>query len=131
MEKGDFVLMDYGARYRDYDSDMTRTVVVGEPSAEQRAIYDLVQRTHEECVRAIHGGVDGSDIHNLSVKIISEAGYGAYYGHGLGHGVGIDIHELPNFGRKSTSSRRAPSSPLSPASTCPAWAACAWRTTAW
>ncbi len=101
VEKGDFVLMDYGARYRDYDSDMTRTVVVGEPSAEQRAIYDLVQRTHEECVRAIHGGVDGSDIHNLSVKIISEAGYGAYYGHGLGHGVGIDIHELPNFGRKS------------------------------
>ena len=101
VEKGDFVLMDYGARYRDYDSDMTRTVVLGEPSEEQRALYDLVQRTHEECVRAIHAGVDGSDIHNLSVKIISEAGHGDHYGHGLGHGVGIDIHELPNFGRKS------------------------------
>ena len=101
VERGDFVLMDYGARYRDYDSDMTRTVVLGEPSDKQREIYDLVQRTHEECVRAIHGGVDGADIHNLSVKIISDAGYGDYYGHGLGHGVGIDIHELPNFGRRS------------------------------
>ena len=101
VERGDFVLMDYGARYRDYDSDMTRTVVVGEPTAKQREIYDLVQRTHEECVQAIHGGVDGSKVHNLSVKIISDAGYGDYYGHGLGHGVGIDIHELPNFGRRS------------------------------
>ena len=72
-----------------------------EPTDEQRKIYDLVQRTHEECVKAIHGGVDGRDIHNLSVKIISDAGYGDYYGHGLGHGVGIDIHELPNFGRRS------------------------------
>lgn len=101
VQKGDFVLMDYGARYRDYDSDMTRTVVMGEPTAEQRALYDLVQHTHEECVRAIHAGVDGHDIHMLSVKIISDAGYGDYYGHGLGHGVGIDIHELPNFGRAS------------------------------
>ncbi len=101
VERGDFVLMDYGARYRDYNSDMTRTVVLGEPTDKQREIYDLVQRTHEECAAAIHGGIDGSDIHNLSVKIISDAGYGDCYGHGLGHGVGIDIHELPNFGRRS------------------------------
>lgn len=101
VQKGDFVLMDYGAGYRDYRSDMTRTVVLGEPTDEQRALYDLVRRTHEECVRAIHAGVDGHDIHMLSVKIITDAGYGDYYGHGLGHGVGIDIHELPNFGRAS------------------------------
>lgn len=101
VQKGDFVLMDYGAGYRDYRSDMTRTVVLGEPTDEQHALYDLVQHTHEECVRAIHAGVDGHDIHMLSVKIITEAGYGDYYGHGLGHGVGIDIHELPNFGRAS------------------------------
>lgn len=101
VERGDFVLMDYGAGYRDYRSDMTRTVVVGEPSAKQREIYDLVRRTHEECVRAIHAGVDGRDIHLLSRKIIGDAGYGDYYGHGLGHGVGIDIHELPVFGGRS------------------------------
>ena len=101
VEKGDFVLMDYGAGYRDYKSDMTRTVCVGEPNAKQREIYDIVRRTHEECVAAIHAGVDGSEIHNLSQKLIGDAGYGEYYGHGLGHGVGIDIHELPVFGRKS------------------------------
>ncbi len=101
VERGDFVLMDYGAGFHDYCSDMTRTVVVGEPTAKQREIYDIVQRTHETCVEAIHAGVDGRDIHMLSVKLIGDAGYGDYYGHGLGHGVGIDIHELPNFGRKS------------------------------
>ncbi len=101
VERGDFVLMDYGAGYRDYRSDMTRTVVVGEPTEQQRAIYDLVRRTHEECAQAIHAGVDGHEVHQLSVKIISDAGYGNYYGHGLGHGVGIDIHELPTLGRVS------------------------------
>ena len=101
VERGDFVLMDYGAGYHDYKSDMTRTVCVGEPSAKQREIYDIVRRTHEECAKAAHAGVDGKDIHELSCKIIAEAGYGEYYGHGLGHGVGIDIHELPVFGRSS------------------------------
>ena len=99
VQKGEFVLMDYGARYHDYDSDMTRTVAVGEPSAKMREIYDLVQRTHEECAKAVYAGVDGNEIHELSRKIIGDAGYGEDYGHGLGHGVGIDIHELPNFGR--------------------------------
>lgn len=99
VQKGEFVLMDYGARYHDYDSDMTRTVAVGEPSAKMREIYDLVQRTHEECAKAVYACVDGNEIHELSRKIIGDAGYGEYYGHGLGHGVGIDIHELPNFGR--------------------------------
>lgn len=101
VEKGDFVLMDYGASFCDYRSDMTRTVVMGEPTDEQRALYDLVRHTHEECVKAIHAGVDGHDIHMLSRKIIGDAGYGAYYDHGLGHGVGIDIHERPVFGRTS------------------------------
>lgn len=101
IEKGDFVLMDYGAGYCDYRSDMTRTVVMGEPAEWQREIYELVRKTHEECAKAVHGGVDGHDIHLLSKKIIGDAGYGDYYGHGLGHGVGIDIHEAPNFGRVS------------------------------
>lgn len=101
IEKGDFVLMDYGAGYRDYRSDMTRTVCVGEPSDKQLEIYALVRRTHEECAAAVHAGVDGNDIFKLSKKIIGDAGYGDYYNHGLGHGVGIDIHELPMFGRKS------------------------------
>lgn len=101
VQKGDFVLMDYGAGYRDYRSDMTRTVCVGEPTQEQLDLYALVRRTHEECAAAIHAGVDGNEIFKLSKKIIGDAGYGDYYNHGLGHGVGIDIHEMPNFGRTS------------------------------
>ena len=101
VQKGDFVLMDYGAGYRDYRSDMTRTVVLGEPNQQQLDQYALVRRTHEECAAAVHAGVDGKDIFDLSKKIIGDAGFGAYYNHGLGHGVGIDIHELPNFGRTS------------------------------
>ena len=99
VELGDFVLMDYGASYHDYRSDMTRTVVVGEPAAWQREIYDVVRRAHEQVASTAKAGVIGSDMHNLAVKVISDAGYGDYFKHGLGHGVGIDIHELPNFGR--------------------------------
>lgn len=101
VERGDFVLMDYGASYRDYKSDMTRTVVLGEPSKEQLDLYALVRSTNEACEAAAHAGVDGRDIHMLSRQLICDAGYGDYYGHGLGHGVGIDIHEMPNFGRAS------------------------------
>ena len=99
VQRGDFVLMDYGAGYCDYRSDMTRTVVVGEPTPEQLDLYALVRRTHEECAAAVHAGVEGNDIFKLSRKIIGDAGYGDYYNHGLGHGVGIDIHEMPNFNR--------------------------------
>ena len=99
VQRGDFVLMDYGAGYCDYRSDMTRTVVVGEPTAEQLDLYALVRRTHEECAAAVHAGIEGNDIFKLSRKIIGDAGYGDYYNHGLGHGVGIDIHEMPNFNR--------------------------------
>ena len=99
VQAGDLIVMDYGALYEDYHADMTRTVCLGEPSEEQRAVYEIVRRAHEECAAAVHAGVIGADIHNLSVKIISDAGYGDFYGHGLGHGVGIEIHENPGFGR--------------------------------
>ncbi len=99
VEAGDLIVMDYGALYHDYHADMTRTVCLGEPSDEQFHVYDVVRKAHETCAAAIKPGVIGKDIHDLSVKVISDAGYGAYYGHGLGHGVGIEIHEHPGFGR--------------------------------
>lgn len=95
VEKGDMIVMDYGAGYLDYHSDMTRTVVLGQPSEEQQHVYDVVRLANETCASAIHAGVLGSDIHNLAVKVISDAGYGEYFGHGLGHGVGVEIHERP------------------------------------
>lgn len=97
VAEGDLIVMDYGAGYHDYHSDMTRTVSVGEPSEEQRKVYDVVRRAHEACAEAIHAGVIGRDVHQVAVKVISEAGYGEYFGHGLGHGVGLEIHENPNF----------------------------------
>ncbi len=97
--EGDFVVMDYGALLGDYHADMTRTVCVGEPSARQCEVYSIVRRAHEECAALIRPGVIGKEVHEHSVKVISDAGYGEYYGHGLGHGVGIEIHERPNLGR--------------------------------
>ena len=93
--EGDFVLMDYGAGYHDYCSDMTRTVVVGEPSAEQLRIYVCVRRAHEEAAAAIKPGVHSTDVHNIAEKVLEECGFPGAMGHALGHGVGIDIHELP------------------------------------
>lgn len=99
VQKGDFIILDYGALYRDYHADMTRTVILGAPTDEQRMVYDIVRRAHETCAAAAKPGCIGKDIHNLAVKIISESGYGDYFGHGLGHGVGLEIHEKPVFGR--------------------------------
>jgi Xaa-Pro aminopeptidase len=99
LHDGDMVVMDYGAGYRDYHSDMTRTVCLGEPSDEQRHVYDVVRLAHETCAAAVRPGVIGSDIQGLAVKVITDAGYGDYFKHGLGHGVGLEIHERPNFSR--------------------------------
>jgi len=99
VREGDLIVMDYGALYHDYHADMTRTVCVGEPSERQREVYDIVRRAHEECAAMVRPDIIGKEVHEHSVKVISDAGYGAYYGHGLGHGVGIEIHELPGFGR--------------------------------
>lgn len=98
IEKGSFVLMDYGAALRDYCSDMTRTVVMGQANEKQREIYSIVCEAHEHCSQAIKAGVSTKEVYKLAVKIISDAGYGDNFKHGLGHGVGIEIHELPNLG---------------------------------
>lgn len=99
VREGDLIVMDYGALYCDYHADMTRTVCVGEPSAKQSEVYEIVRRAHEECAAMVRPGIIGKQVHEHSVKVISEAGHGDHYGHGLGHGVGIEIHERPGFGR--------------------------------
>ena len=101
VQEGDMIVMDYGCCVADYHSDMTRTVCLGEPSEEQRHVYDVVRRAHEECAAMAHAGVIGKDVYDHSVKVISDAGYGDYYKHGLGHGVGVEIHEQPNFNRRN------------------------------
>ena len=131
IEKGDFVLMDYGAGYCDYRSDMTRTVVMGEPTQEQLDLYALVRRAHEECVAAIHPGVEGNDIFKLSKKIIGDAAMAITTTMVWATAWALTSTSCPTSTAARISSRSARLSPWSPASTCPAWAACAWRTTAW
>ena len=102
VRPGDMIVMDYGCVVGDYHSDMTRTVCLGEPTDEQRHVYDVVRQAHEECAAMARAGVIGKDVYDHSVKVISDAGYGDCYKHGLGHGVGIEIHEQPNFNRLNT-----------------------------
>ena len=98
---GDMIVMDYGALYNDYHADMTRTVCVGKPCARQREVYDVVREAHETCAKIARPDMSARELHNTAASIIREAGYGEFFNHGLGHGVGVQIHERPHVGQKS------------------------------
>lgn len=99
IEKGDLVTLDFGAKYMGYRSDMTRTIVVGAPSDKQREIYEIVRKAQEEASKAVKPGVAGKVPDACAREYITNAGYGEYFGHGLGHGVGLDIHEGPSLSK--------------------------------
>lgn len=107
LEKGDLVLMDFGCKFEGYCSDMTRTVVLGSASDEQRELYELVLRAQLAGEDAIASGVGGVDADRAARDVIEAAGRGESFGHGLGHGVGLDIHEDPRLRRFSTDVLRA------------------------
>lgn len=96
VERGEFITMDFGCKFGNYCSDMTRTVALGEPDEEMRRVYQTVLDAQLAGIAAARAGVPGCDIHNAAAKVIEDAGYGAYFGHGFGHSVGIEIHESPN-----------------------------------
>ncbi len=97
IENGDFVTMDFGCVYEGYCSDMTRTVVVGKADERQKEIYDVVLRAQTAALDGIHAGLTGTECDAFARRIIEDAGYGSYFGHALGHGVGLYIHESPRF----------------------------------
>jgi len=97
IEKGDFVTMDFGCRHEGYCSDMTRTVVVGKADDKQKEIYNTVLQAQLAALEVLKAGMKGSEVDKVARDIITEAGYGAYFGHGLGHSVGLDIHEEPRL----------------------------------
>ena len=92
---GEFVTMDFGCIYHGYCSDMTRTVAVGGVSEEMDTVYHTVLRAQLAGIAAAKAGVPGCEVHNAAAKVIADAGYGEYFGHGFGHGVGVEIHESP------------------------------------
>ena len=100
VRNGDFVTFDIGAVYEGYHSDMTRTVAVGEVSDKQREIYDIVLKSHLAGLDAVRAGVSGFDVDKVCRDIIKDAGYGEFFGHGTGHGVGLEIHEEPRVSPK-------------------------------
>ena len=92
---GDFVTMDFGCRKNGYCSDMTRTVAVGIPTDEMRSVYQTVLNAQLAGIAAAKAGVTGERVDAAARKVISDAGYGDYFGHSFGHSLGLDIHEHP------------------------------------
>ena len=97
LQKGDMITMDFGAKVGGYCSDMTRTVALGEPSAEMRKVYQTVLRAQAMCEAALAAGKNCFEIDRLARDYIDSQGYAGRFGHGLGHCVGIDIHEDPRL----------------------------------
>ena len=96
IREGDFVTMDFGASYQGYCSDMTRTVAVGYATEEMKEVYGTVLKAQETAITATKAGIPGREIDAVARKVITDAGYGEYFGHGYGHSLGLEIHEGPN-----------------------------------
>ena len=96
IQAGDFVTMDFGALYNGYCSDMTRTVAVGHVTDEMEKVYNTVLEAQLAGLAATKAGVPGKDIDAAARKVITDAGYGEYFGHGYGHSLGLEVHESPS-----------------------------------
>lgn len=101
VKEGDFFTFDFGAVYEGYHSDTTRTVAIGYATDEMQKIYNIVLEAQLSVLEKIKAGVLCSDVDKTARKIIENAGYGKYFGHSTGHGVGLDIHESPVVSMRS------------------------------
>ena len=95
--KGEFIVLDLGAKYNNYRADVSRTFIVGKPSPKQKRIYEVVLEAQCKAFETMRAGVKARDVDAAARKTIEEAGFGKYFVHGLGHGVGLDIHEAPSL----------------------------------
>ena len=102
VELGEAITMDFGCLYEHYVSDMTRTVYLGHVSDEQAEIYNTVLKANQALIDQAKAGLGFRDFDKIPRDIIVEAGYGEYFTHGIGHGIGLDIHEEPYFSQTST-----------------------------
>lgn len=102
IEHGDLVTMDFGAVYQGYHSDITRTICMGIATPKQREIYEIVLAAQLAGVQAVSPGKTGKEVDAVSRKVIIDAGFGDYFGHGLGHSLGLNIHEDPRLSPGNT-----------------------------
>lgn len=96
IQEGDFITLDFGAMYKGYCADMTRTVAVGYATEEMKKIYETVLAAQKAGIAATRAGVTGKEIDGAARQVIADAGYGEYFGHGYGHGLGLEVHEMPS-----------------------------------
>lgn len=101
IEKGELVTLDFGALYKGYCSDITRTVAVGQPSDELKKIYEIVLEAELRGINGIKPGMTGKEADALTRDYITEKGFGEYFGHSTGHGLGMEVHEFPSLSHRS------------------------------
>src|SRR6266513_1330899 len=99
IQRGDLLLLDFGAQYKGYCSDVTRTVVVGTASSEQREFYEIVRHANAIASKSVRAGMTGQDADGLARRYIEDRGYGDAFGHSLGHGLGLEVHEAPRLAK--------------------------------
>ncbi len=99
LDEGDVIKLDIGALYGGYHADMTRTIAFGQPAPELAKIHDIVREAQQAGIDAVRAGVTGAEVDAAARQVVEDAGYGPNFSHGLGHGVGLEIHEGPNFAR--------------------------------
>jgi Xaa-Pro aminopeptidase/Xaa-Pro dipeptidase len=107
VNKGEFLTLDFGCVYEGYCSDMTRTIVIGEPTPKMIEIYNIVLEAQERALKAFKPGVPAIEVDKVARDYIKEKGYGDYFGHSLGHGVGREIHEAPTVGYRNNKELQA------------------------
>ncbi len=101
LKKGEGVVVDMGVDMGGYMSDLTRTIFLGKPDDQFKRIYDIVLAAQQTAQELVEAGMTGEYAHGLAQNVIAEAGHGEHFGHGLGHGVGLQIHEAPRLGQSS------------------------------
>jgi len=101
IEKGDLVLIDFGCRFQGYHSDETCTLVLGQPTPEQKKIHQVVKDAHDKAIERVRPGIPLCEVDGAARNYIRDCGYGDYFGHGLGHGVGLAVHEEPGVNGES------------------------------
>lgn len=104
LQEGDFLTLDFGAVYDGYHSDMTRTVAIGHATDKMREMYDAVLSANLDAQKAAKAGISGKLLDSVARSTLDAWNYGEYFGHSLGHGVGLEIHEAPTAGPKSSDS---------------------------
>ncbi|KUJ91268.1 MAG: peptidase M24 [Thermoanaerobacter thermocopriae] len=100
IEKGDFVTIDFGCKVNGYCSDMTRTIVMGKANEKQKEIYNIVLEAQQKAIANLKAGLTSKEADLLARSVIEEKGYGKYFSHSLGHGVGLEVHEAPSLSFK-------------------------------